>query len=124
SGRCVSALSTTTGHITSDVVTNIERSAEEFWRHVIAFRDQVVALLCEGNDGNSVWFHFDFQSGLTGDVAQRFTERDVIKSYSDARACRPRDGRDRWCARTSAGPRGSARRGRSSTSARRSATCR
>src|SRR5213078_3223989 len=47
SGGCASPLATTAGHATSDVVAHIERAAEKFRRHVIPFRNQIVALLAE-----------------------------------------------------------------------------
>src|SRR5439155_8981151 len=104
SGRYVSALPTTTGHTTSYVVTDIERAAEEFRRHMIALCDQIVALLGERDNRNGIRFYFDFQSGLIGDVPQCFAKGNVVERHSDAGACRARCGRGgRRCTRTSAG---------------------
>src|SRR5262245_2559850 len=48
-----------TSHTTADVVANIQRSAEKFRRHMISFRDQVVALLRERNDSNCIGLDLD-----------------------------------------------------------------
>src|SRR5437773_3720362 len=93
SGRRASSLATTTGQATSDVVTNIEWTAEKFRRHVISLCDQIVALLAERNESNGIWFHLDFQRSLSGDVPQGFAERNVIQSQCDPRAGRARDHR-------------------------------
>ena len=78
----------TTGQITSDVVTDIERAAEKFRRHVISLCDQIVALLGERNNSNGIRFDFNLQSRLIGDVTQRFAKWNVIQCHSDARASR------------------------------------
>src|SRR5207253_3507818 len=93
SGRCVSALPTTTGDTTSDVVTDIERAAEKFRRDMIALGDQIIALLGERDNRNGIRFYFDFQSRLIGDVAQCFAKGNVVERHSDARASRARCGR-------------------------------
>ena len=81
-------------------VTNVERAAEEFRRYVIPFRDQVVALLGERDQGDSIRLDFDLQPGLIRDVTQRFAKGNIVQGHCDPRAswaCDDRNGRDPGC---------------------------
>ena len=56
------------------------------------------SLLCSlrGITDIGIWFDFNLQGRLIGDVAQRFTQRNIIQRHSDARPSRARCGRDNW----------------------------
>ena len=57
---------------------NVHRAADESGQNTIFFRNEIGALLADRNDRDRVRLDLHFQTGLAGDVAQRFAERDLI----------------------------------------------
>ena len=71
--------------------SDIHARADKSGRDAIFFCQQIVALLADRNDRNRVRLHFHFQSGLAGDVTQRFAKRNLTECDGDPRFT----GRDR-----------------------------